>query len=321
MPHPYSDREAQDESTDKLQKFSSYLLVLNPKSGNSRCEELKTLAQAKAKLYGKTVDFLELDPSLSLDEAIKKAVEKGAQVLVAVGGDGTLSSIATQARRHRLPLGVIPSGTANLFARELGIPLVIAEAVDLLFKAESTRAVDMVLIQDRVFLCHISVGAYSLIATNTQPPAKKKFGRLAYIWNGLDLLLKKKHWAFQLIIDGKRHVRKASTLMITNVGAMGAGNLRWSTNAKPDDGQIEICVIRARTLNHYLKLMLSYLSGREHPHLQETLIVRSEAHITAPSKIWVMGDGEEVTQGGFDLKVEPRSLEVIAPGAYGETLH
>lgn len=312
LPSPYTARETSEASSDKFEALSHFLFVLNSKSGNSQCENLKALAVTKAQLYGKTVSFLNLDPSVSLEEAIDEAVAAGAQVLVAAGGDGTVSAIATQARRVKLPLGVIPSGTANLFARELNIPLVIEAAVEQIFQCH-TRLVDVVLIDKHVYLCHISVGTYSLIASNTQSPAKKKFGRGAYIFNGLKLLFKKKHWTFQLEIDGKRHVRRASTLMITNVGAMGAGNLRWTNEALPDDGQIEICVIRARTLKHYLKLFFSYLSGREHPHLQETLIIRSEARISSPSRLCVMGDGEEITQGDFSLKVEARALEVLAP--------
>ncbi len=319
----YTDSQAKPESKgkDNTSGFQHYLLVLNPNSGSSRCEELKSLALAKAGEHGKKIDFAYVEKDQPLDKAIEEGLRSGAQALVAAGGDGTVAAVATEAWRRGLPLAVIPSGTANLFARELGIPLNLDEALELLFQPHSLRWVDFMLIDNKVYLCHVSVGAYSWIASNTEPPAKKMFGRLAYVWNGARLIAKKKHWTFQLRIDGKPHVRRASTLMITNVGSMGAGNMRWTVEAKPDDGQIEIVVIRAKTFSHYLKLFISYLTAREHPHLQETLCVKSEASISSPAQICVMGDGEKIAQGDFRFKVEHQALQIIGPLLPDPSLH
>lgn len=310
-PFPYSGDAANNSSTkvDSSTDFQHYVIVSNKRSGSSRGDDLARIVQEKAAQFDKLIDFVELEGDV--ESQIDQAIARGAQALIAAGGDGTVSSLATLAFRKSLAFGVIPSGTANLFARELSIPLQAEEALDLILQTDRPRPVDLILIEQRVYLCHISVGTYTSIGSQTQTAAKKKYGRFAYIWRALRLLKHKRLWTFRMEVDGKAFKRRASTLMITNVGAMGAGELRWTPDAKLDDGIVEICVIRARSLRHYLELFASYMLGREHPHLQETIPVHQGAHIKVSRPLPIHGDGEDIAKGDFSFEVRPQALKVL----------
>lgn len=297
---------------ERIETWSHFAIISNPHSGSSRGEELQTLAEATALGQGKTLTFIPLGPDL--EHSVRAAQLAGAQVLVAAGGDGTVATVATLAYRLNMPLGVIASGTANLLARDLGLPLQAEAALNLLFRKPRSRMIDLVAIEKRVYLCHISVGTYSWISCETPAPAKKRFGRLAYVWNALRLLSLKKLWTFHMDIDGVAIRRRASTLMITNTSMMGAGAMRWHQKAAIDDGIVEICVIRARSLQHYLGLLLSYIRRSPHPTLQEVVHVQKYATIKASSPLPVMGDGERITDGGFRFDVHPRALQVLVAG-------
>jgi diacylglycerol kinase family enzyme len=252
---------------------------------------------------------------------MQQAAHSGAEVFVAAGGDGTLASVATEAYRLGRAFGVIPSGTANVFAAEHLIPKGIEDAVDLVFEEGSVEPVDLVMVDGKAFLCHISVGTYSWITTTTPQAAKKKFGRIAYIWNAVKLLFKERIWTFELDVDGRRMMRRASTIMVTNAGSMGATGLRWGENISTHDGVMEICIIRARSFRHYLSLFWSFLTKKPHHPMREYIYVKQQASIQGPRHLPIRADGEEIGKGSFALTVEKHGLGVLMPPDARETLH
>jgi YegS/Rv2252/BmrU family lipid kinase len=301
--------------------FRHYFFVINPASGSANVEKLQSYAQEKAQRLGKTVDFHILQKDDDLPRVMDGAARQGAEVFVAAGGDGTLASVATEAYRLGKAFGVVPSGTANVFAAEHLIPKNVEDAVDLVFEEGSVEPVDVVLVDGRTFLCHISIGTYAWITTTTPQHAKKRFGRLAYLWNAIKLLFRERIWTFELEVDGQRMMRRASTIMVTNAGSMGATGLRWGENISTHDGQLEVCIIRARNFRHYMSLLWSLLTRKPYHPLKEYAYVRNKAIIKGPSHLPIRADGEEIGRGQFELKVARHGLGVVMPPDARAAIH
>lgn len=321
LPAQEAECNSRTQDLDEGLSFRNYFFVINPASGSANVEKLQSYAQEKAQKLGKIVNFHQLQPKDDLPGIMEEAARQGAEVFVAAGGDGTLASVATEAYRLGKAFGVIPSGTANVFAAEHSIPKSIEDAVDLVFEEGSVEPVDLVMVDNKAFLCHISVGTYSWITTTTPQHAKKRFGRIAYLWNAVKLLFKERIWTFELDVDGKKMMRRASTIMVTNAGSMGATGLRWGENISTHDGVMEICIIRARNFRHYMSLFWSMLIRKPHHPLKEYVFVQNKASIKGPSHLPIRADGEEIGKGFFELKVEKHGLGVVMPANARETLH
>ncbi|HYX31701.1 MAG TPA: diacylglycerol kinase family protein [Oligoflexus sp.] len=303
------------------QAFRRYFFVLNPASGSANVEKLQTYALEKAQKLGKAVEFHILQPKDDLKSILDQADRNGAEVFVAAGGDGTLAAVATEAFRLNKVFGVVPSGTANVFAAEHLIPKGIEDAVDLVLEGGALEPVDVVMVGNKAFLCHISVGTYSWITTQTPQHAKKRFGRIAYIWNTFKLMFQERIWTFELDVDGKKFMRRASTIMVTNAGSMGATGLRWGENISTSDGLIEICIIRARTFRHYFSLLWAFVTHKPHHPMKEYAFVREKASIKGPSHLPIRADGEEIGTGFFEFRVAKHGLGVLMPQDARATLN
>lgn len=293
--------------------YRRYFLLINPASGSADCERLEAYAKQKAAELGKDLRCHCLKKGESLRQVLEN--EADAEVLVAAGGDGTLASVATEAVHLGKVFAAIPAGTANVFAAEHGIPKKMEAAVDLMFEHGAVRPVDVLTVGEKAFLCHISIGSYSLITTNTPARYKKMFGRIAYVWNTILLMAKERIWTFELQIDGQKVMRRASTIMIANAGSMGATGLRWGDNIDSADGIVEVCVIRARTFRHYLALFWAFLRKKPHRHLKEYFHVQRDVVIRGPSDIPIRADGEKIGKGSFHVRVRKHGIQVILPPA------
>jgi diacylglycerol kinase (ATP) len=301
--------------------FRNYIVVLNAKSGSADLPGLRTYMEERAVALGKNLHFLELHKDMNLEKELKILSEaQGIQVYIAAGGDGTLAAVADCARRHDKVFAAIPCGTANVFAKEHGIPGNAKDAAELALSGNLVVPVDILDVSGKTFLCHISIGTYSWITLHTKAEQKRKYGRIAYIASAIKLMLKEKIWNFEIVVDGKRMVRKASTIMVTNAGSMGATTMRWGENIATDDGIAEVCVFKARTMKHYFALLFSFIFRREHKHLKEYFQVYKEASIRGSSDLPVRADGEKISNGGFVFKIVKHGLKVILPDTFVRTV-
>lgn len=293
---------------------SRLFIILNPVAGSSKAEFIKRVLKQQCEPVGREYEIYETTGTEHLPTIVRQALAQGYKMIVAVGGDGTASIAASALMQQEVPLAIIPVGTANLLARELNIPLEVEAACQLVLSGGAIRKLDAMRMGDQVLLSHISMGAYSLIAERTSVAAKRRFRQLAYIWNALAELIGSRTWRFNLTIDGREQRVKAAFIMIANVGAMGAYSLRWGADIKPDDGEVDICVVRARTLAHYTSFMWHILRQR-HKHSPHTRYMRAKESIkiSTNKNLPIRGDGEIVGRSSAEIKIIPRAIQVIVP--------
>lgn len=295
--------------------FSKAAIVFNPAAGKADPVVLDQVVGEHFTRANRAYEILEISGRDDVEVVVSKAIARGCDLVVVAGGDGTLSSVAKSLVNSEVPLGILPVGTANVLARELGIPQDLAEACRLLVEDPVKTKIDVMEVGEHVSVSHVSVGIYSLIADKVTPEVKKSFGHSAYLWALLRETAKHKSWAFSIEVDGRSYYQRASLVLIANAGSVGVSTLRWGTEIRPDDGEVNVCIVRAQTLRDYLAIVWHLLLGRHQDDLSlKYLTAKRSVTVRASELLPVRVDGEIIDNENIDLQVLPKALWVLVPG-------
>lgn len=289
-------------------------IVLNPVAGHVQADTVHKIFIETFGSNGISYDVYETTGQENVTEIVRDALNGRYSMIVAVGGDGTVSKVANGLVKHDIPLGIVPLGTGNLVARELGIPLTVEEACQLLVGNHTHALLDVMQIGQHAFVPHISLGLYSQIIDKTTVEEKRRFGMAAYFWRALQEISQQRSWTVTINVDNQKQRVYASLIIVANIGTIGIGALRWGSRIRPDDGEVDICIVQARTVGGYLSTFWHLLNGQPW-RAPETLYLRAkeEVVITADRPIPVRLDGENFEQLTVRIEVVPRAIKVITP--------
>jgi YegS/Rv2252/BmrU family lipid kinase len=229
-----------------------------------------------------------------------EAAVSGCDVVLAVGGDGTIRAVCEELAGTGIPVGIVPAGTGNLLARNLNIPLYLRSAVDVGLNGQD-RAIDMVEVsgdkmEDTNYLVMAGMGFDAAIMEGVNESLKAKVGWLAYIWSGLKAMMFPAI-RVEVSVDGGEFTRhRARTIVIGNVGSLQAG-MPLIPDAAIDDGVLDVVLLYPRRFLSWLPLAIRVLTKNR----------RTDETITR------MRGREIVVRAGVDA---PRQLDgdLLAPG-------
>lgn len=289
-------------------------VILNPQAGTYAADSVQKALGEHFTCGEGSCDVHEMTGADDLAELARAASARGVDAVVAAGGDGTVSAVADGLVGTETPLGIIPLGTANVLARELGVPVALDAACALLAGEFSTCAVDAMKVGDRHFFTQVGVGIDALMIRDTKKEDKKRFGRVAYLWTGFRTLLGFQPRRFEVEIDGRPLRTRASQILVANSGTLGQPPLVWGPDIRPDDGRVDVCVIRAGTVWDYVRLSWNVLrrTHRDDPKLHYFRADRSVT-IRARRPLPVQGDGEIVGETPVAVGVVPGAVKVAVP--------
>jgi len=172
-----------------------------------------------------------------------EAAVSGADLVMTIGGDGTVRAVCEELAGTGVPVGIVPAGTGNLLARNLDIPLYLRSAVDVALNGQD-RAIDMVEVsgdkmEDATFLVMAGMGFDAAIMEGVNEDIKAKVGWLAYVWSALKSLMFPAI-RVEVSVDGGEFTRhRARTIVVGNVGFRQAG-MPLLPDASIDDGQLDV---------------------------------------------------------------------------------
>ncbi len=245
------------------------------------------------------------------------AVARGSDAVIAVGGDGTLNEALNGVLGSDVPLGVLPLGTANDFARQIGVPDDPRAALALLLEQEPRR-IDVGMLNGRAFLNVSSAGIGAETTAETPAGAKGVLGPLAYALTGVRKFASD-YEGRSARFSGPDFSREVEYLLfaVGNARATGAG-VAVAPLAEFDDGLLDLCVVepvaRARFAGLLLELRRGEHLDRDGVHYVQTPWVRIEAE--APMAVNV--DGEALSFATLEYSVAARAVRVLAPRAPGD---
>jgi YegS/Rv2252/BmrU family lipid kinase len=291
-------------------------VVLNPVGGTSNPEAVRESLERLLSPAGKTMAIYETTgaPDEDIGTVVQAAVERGAELVVAVGGDGTVSEVAGGLASSKVPLGIIPAGTANVLSRELGVPVDLEGACTLIAGEHDLAQIDGLEVDGKIYLLSIGIGLESIMIRDTPRAAKRRFGRVAYIWTAVTRAAGYRGRRFTIVADGNRTRPRAIQVLIANGGTLGVAPLRWGPGISPTDGRANVCIVGARLPSDYLKLAWSALRGkhRDNPNLKY-LTVRESVTITTDPPLPVQADGEIIGTTPVTVRVVPGVVRVVVP--------
>lgn len=247
-------------------------------------------------------------------EAARLALAEGADVVVAMGGDGTVNEVAQALAKTPTPLGIIPIGTVNVLVRELGLSLDPLEAVDIIATGQPL-AIDLGTVNGRYFTMMSSLGYDAASAFAMIPTVKQWSGQLAYWIGAVQSFGKHKAVRAKIVLeDGKRKKRLRRLIymmVISNTQLYGDGALKFTPEANVRDGLLDICLIRsARWYRALLHIVLSFTGKIGSVSDVETFRTR-RITITTSRPFPYQIDGDPVGHTPVVIEVVPLGLTVM----------
>jgi diacylglycerol kinase family enzyme len=238
-------------------------VVLNPVAGNCDPDVVQQALEQHFAGGIWTYEVYETTGQERVSKIVRTASKQDFDLFIATGGDGTVSGVAGGLVRTEIPVGIIPVGTGNVLAREMGIPLELDGALSLLMGDHVITNIDAMRIGDQFFVLNIGIGISALMMRDTERNIKRRFGRIAYLWTGLGKLLGLRLRRFTVRVDGQSSRLRASEVLIVNSAGLGESYFQWEPHIRLDDGRLDVFVLRARTAPDYLRVAWELLLGRQ----------------------------------------------------------
>ncbi len=306
------EMESSSPSSDSSQFFA--VIIANPTSGNGgfplqtrRFDE--TLAFLRG--HGWKVDLWYTQAAGEGEQLARKAVIQKANLVIAAGGDGTINEIIQGLVGSETALGVLPNGTVNVWARELGIPLDDMRARSVLVNGQ-TRRIDLGCVNGRYFLLMVGIGFDGEVTHIVERKPLKRLGILGYtlavLWLGPG------YRGFPVVarIDGYVVKTRALQIFAGNT-QLYAGAVKFTWQAKCDDGLLDLCIVRKRNLWGRLEVARDFLLRRERRRLWVHYDTFKTLKIETPEPVPFQIDGEAAGYTPAQFSVTPGILKVIVP--------
>ncbi len=242
----------------------------------------------------------------------RDALAAGADLIASYGGDGTAVDVANGLIGSTVPQAILPGGTANALAQELGISLNLEEAVRGIFKSR-VETIDLGQANDRYFMLRADMGATTKIMEGASREMKDRYGVLAYIMSVFQTATEADAIRLTLTLDGERVETEGIACLIANANKIGTLELTLSPDVSMTDGLLDVFVF-----NNVAESLLSAVSEviRRQEGTATTLQhwqVR-EITIEADPQQPVSADGEEAFgETPITIKVVPQAMKVLVP--------
>ena len=292
------------------------VLLINPVAGGRPL----ALAQVEATLRARGLHVETVATAKRGDgtKIARQAAADGVDVLVACGGDGTINEAINGLAGTNTALAVIPGGTVNVWAREVGIPLDPLRAVTLLWEGER-RWIDLGRAGDRYFLLMAGIGFDAYAAAQVTHPEKRRWGALAYISRGLVTALRWPRQRMWLKLDGRTLRRRGLFVVLGNTRLYG-GFVNITHQAVADDGLLDVCLFGGHGVGEKLAHALRVFA-RSHTRAPtvDYYRVKDVTLVTRP-RVPVQVDGDTIGRTPMTFEALPRALKVIVPKGNGNGL-
>jgi len=289
------------------------LVILNPVAGHVDPDALRDALRRHFGAAGIAYEIHETQPGDLPGGIVRDRLGQGFDLMVAAGGDGTISAMLDGLAGRPVPLGIIPVGTGNLVARELGIPIDIDQAVALIAGAHDCRRIDAMRIGARVYVLNVSVGVSAAVAGDMTHQDKGRFGRLAYVGSAIFRILQFRRRYLTVTVDGQARPCRAVEVTVLNCAIFGRGLYPKEPVIRVDDGCLDIWIVSMRALIDYLKYFFRILTGRAAPRMARHFTARTRIAIHGARPCQVQADGDIIGTTPVEIEVLPRTLTVIVP--------
>lgn len=305
------------------EKLQNALIIYNPTSGRGRARRLRQLEQAAEILKAAGI-HAELAPTAHPGAATllaRQAVREGRDLVIACGGDGTNNEVVNGLAGSKVPLAVLPAGTANILAKELGIPWDIPLAARLIASGTRVRIALGAMLDSRpggeagpprYFLCVAGAGPDGAIVHGVNSARKLRIGILEYWLQGLRQFFFYRFPRFQIVTAEKS---VAASLVVVGRTKYYGGPFRITTRASLFEDSFEIVAFTKRS-RFLLALCLPAIwlgCLRRMPGIESWKTRRISCEVAGAEEIFAQLDGEAAGKLPMEFSIVPDALTLVIP--------
>lgn len=301
------------------------VIIHNPTSGMLDHHAALNAAAAGLRDLGWEITFSETQAGGDATRLARQAARQSTDVIFALGGDGTLNEVANGVLGTKTAVGVLPLGTANVWALEMGLPLDNLIRAAQLQAAAPPRTIDVGIAQGngfspRAFLLSCGVGLDATVIKQVEQDRfnKRRFGKLFYLAVGLREALQFRGHSVRVKIDSITYRRRVILALTSNTQLYGA-MVRLPPHARVDDGLLDITLLHGdnavHTLWHFIRLGAGFFHREpdiEH-HRGRVISIHGD-------KLPVHVDAEPIGTTPVQIRIRPNALRVLVPETANRTL-
>lgn len=309
-------------------------IIYNPLAGPADLAPTMESIAKKWREIGWEVDIQPTQAAGHATQLAAEAVDRGRQLVLAAGGDGTLGEVVNGLAGSQTIMGVLPAGTANSFARELQLPLPGLRNENNLLLASDALMAGRVQVIDlgytsypekesgRYWILWTGTGADSFMVNEMEPRPKwsKRIGWPSYIFQGLPKLSRFSHVHARVEVDGHQFEDDYILVLISNCQRYAGGFVTLSQDAKVDDGLLEVWLFGGRGLVSMSRHAVRTLQGQPSEEPDAFLLRGKEITVHTDPAMPVQTDGDPAGRTPLHCKVEPASLLLLTPESAPPTL-
>ena len=296
-------------------------ILFNPTAGGGKARRVLDIVVEVLGRGGVEPQIKESRNSQHLVELARNAREEKPDVVVAAGGDGTVHYVVNGLFPSDIPLGIIPVGRGNDFARGLGIPFNPRQAANILLK-RATREIDLAQVRSGadpsqgggtrsvVYACIGGVGFDSVVNRYANDRARRVHGRLVYLWGILRCLKSYRAQPLELFSDRQNFSGEVMLVVVGNNTSYGEG-VKMAPRARLDDGLLDICIVPRMSKWELLRWIPSAYRGTHLAHSRIVYFQASRITLKSAARLELFGDGEFLQELPATIEVMDRALRVI----------
>jgi len=256
--------------------------------------------------------WVEVPKSKFAPKQVKRALADGAELLFVWGGDGMVQRSIDALAGSETPLAILPAGTANLLATNLGIPQDIRRAVAIGLDGER-RKLDVGRFNGERFAVMAGAGFDAAMIEQADGKLKDRLGRVAYVWSGSQNL-RAKPFKAKIEADGTPwYAGAASCILFGNVGRL-FGGIEVFEDARPHDGRLELGVVNADGIADWMRTLARTAVGHPErsPLVQATTAKKIKVKLNR-KVLYEVDGGDRTAVKSFKVCVEPRAITICVP--------
>jgi diacylglycerol kinase (ATP) len=290
-------------------EFKHITFIINPASGKQ--EPILSLINTAMEKFNYQWEVEVTTRNRSASEIASALIGK-TDVIIVYGGDGTVTEVAAVLQGTGLPMGIIPGGTANVMAKELGVPMDSAQALNVFEEgAYECRDIDMGKVNGNPFILRVNLGIMADMVLDANRELKDKVGQLAYGITAMKTVASADPVYYKMVIDGDLIEQSGVSLTVTNSGNIGIGDYALQPDISISDGLLDVILMKDTSLLSMLKIAGSTLLQTE----TEALLHYKcrEIIITMDHQQRFICDDHEAQASELKISVLPSSIKILTP--------
>ncbi len=286
---------------------TSVAVIVNPVTADAEASAAKEVLAAR-NIDVAWLETTEDDPGVG---QARSAVERGCGVVIAVGGDGTVRACIEALSGTRVALGIVPAGTGNLLARNLGIPEDPQDALQVALGA-GRKTIDVGRANGEAFAVMAGAGVDAAIMRDTSREAKNTFGVLAYITTALGHITDERRRVVATVDDGPVFAGPAATVLAANFSKL-QGGIDLAPDSDPSDGRLDFVAVRGASLWDWLRTGIAVLRKSKAPQSISRWSGTSANLQFGKATPYELDGDERPAVTNISISVEPAALTVCVP--------